>query len=68
VEDDIINIFSLHVQLRLEIQKKKNLVNKNQGWEQSIKNTKQIKTQVDTTQRKKQKQTINKKNQQHQAS
>jgi hypothetical protein len=31
--------------------KKKNLVNQNQGWEPSIKSTRQMKTQEDTTQR-----------------
>jgi hypothetical protein len=33
--------------------KKKNPLNKNQGWDPSIKSTRQMKTQVDTTQRKK---------------
>ncbi len=33
--------------------KKKNPVNKNQGWEPSIKSTRQMRTQVDTSQRKK---------------
>jgi hypothetical protein len=31
--------------------KKKNLVNKNQGWEPSIKSTRHMRTQEDTTQR-----------------
>jgi hypothetical protein len=35
-----------------EVEKKKNHVNKNQGWNSSIKSTKQMRTQVDTTQRK----------------
>jgi hypothetical protein len=32
--------------------KRKNLVNKNQGWDPSIKSTRQMKAQVDATQRK----------------
>jgi hypothetical protein len=38
---------------------KKNPVNKNQGWNPSINSTRQKRAQQDTTQRKKQKQTIN---------
>jgi len=52
--------------LGLKFKTRKTFVNQNQGWEPHPlkKNTRQMRTQVDTTQREKQKQT----NQHHQAS